>query len=159
MRIKTRSFCAVVAALFLTTAITASAQEHLHHADSSAGMSVAECVDDPNIPFGYYRHKHCLLHRHGSVKEILQATGSNCCEGEEIGGECRATRIYLQGDKWYADLDGLPCEIDYETVRFDVSLPKGVWAMVCAGKAIINPATGQASFCPSQYCAASATGG
>ena len=82
----------------------------------------------------------------------MARTGKSCCDGG-MGGECRATRIYPSpnGSGWVAEIDGNLCPVTVP-IYYDVSLPREIEAMVCAGK------TTSPGVCPATYCAAGSLG-
>lgn len=114
------------------------------------------CVD-ADVPFGHFGYKHCTLHKYGTIDELFERTGSQCCEGE-MSGECRATTIDFSSGKPMAEIDGRKCEVTAE-IHTDISFPTDVMAVVCAHKHLPYDAyEGVRSACPTIYCAAVATG-
>lgn len=108
-------------------------------------------TEDKAKSLGDYGFGHEKLHKHGVIKNLIKRTGENCCDGGE-GGECRVTRIRLTGTGAKAFLDGKWCSVT-APIRFDIELPRDVFAVVCASK-IRDPRTE----CPISYCAAMTPG-
>lgn len=95
---------------------------------------------------------HSALHKHGTVRELMERTGTSCCEGEH-SGECRKTHINGR----MAWLDGQWCKIpEIVTIFYDIPLPSGMFAVVCAGRVTMEDAEAGTSekACPAIYCAA-----
>lgn len=114
--------------------------------------------EDSSPALGDYGHGHSLLHRHGVIDELLEKTGSYCCDGGH-GGECRITRLRYRvttsGDvRKEALLDGQWCPLGKTKVHYDLhsltTLPEAQ-AVVCAEK-------GARTRCPVTYCAAANAG-
>lgn len=114
---------------------------------------------DADVSFGYYAYMHCTLHKEGTIKELLERTGGSCCEGEQIGGECRVTTIKYENGVPTAYLDGNWCEVTVK-VHFDVTLPEGALAVVCASEPNISTLNSAEKDrpCPVTYCAAATAG-
>jgi len=116
------------------------------------------CEDKPDIPFGQYGHLHCLLHKKGVVKEINEKSKRSCCDQ---AGECRSTILKRVDGKWWGYIDGQYCPLTGVEVLFDIELPDGVQAVVCASN---QPSDGDLTFgskhwlCPTSYCAATVLG-
>lgn len=114
--------------------------------------------DDRTSTLGDYGHGHSLLHRYGVIDELLEKTGSHCCDGGH-GGECRITRLRYHptesGDiRKEAWLNRRWCPLGDTKVHYDLrtltDLPE-VQAVVCASKGSRSP-------CPVTYCAAANAG-
>lgn len=144
-----RSFLIFSMLLLLITPLPSQAQHRHDHPYSP----IPKIADVEETRPGYYGFRHRELHIEGVIKELMEATGSNCCDGGE-GGECRVAEIRPDGNGGMeALLDGEWCPITIQIQR-GVKLLGDNSSVVCASKYKGKTKTGK--MCPSTYCAAAA---
>ncbi len=125
-----RHFCALLFALLTFAQTPLFAQDATPH---DVLPVIPLITDDPS--FGSYGYRHHELHALGSIDQLMDLTGSNCCDGGE-GGECRVTEIRQGPERLEAFLDGRWCPLPNTVMVYNgINLPEGANAVVCASNA------------------------
>lgn len=104
-------------------------------------------VTETETRYGYYGYRHEELHASGVIQELMNKTGTQCCDGG-MGGECRVTTIRFSPEgTWEAYIDGVWTRIQNVTIHYDIPLPNDAPAVVCASRHIVPEVGAKGVYC------------
>ena len=95
-------------------------------------------IDDSHPSFSHYGYGHAALHKCGIVQQIIDATKTNCCSGNDPwNGECRITKL-LDAATGTVMLDGRRCKLEKAVKKASVSGLNPDFIVVCASGPVKN---------------------